>query len=181
MKVDRLWRSTVSIHYIWSFRSTLVGFITDPNQPRSMNASLRHDTVLFVVVAVTCSSVAEWEMSSYSLSVAWLDTRVHIVTQVSTCVETMSVVRVLVSLPLLAMVVTGDRPMVRIADGYLRGDYKTSTKGRQFAAFKGIPFAKPPVGSLRFKVRLLKWQLIIPKDSQNKTKSQHDHKKIFKC
>ena len=36
--------------------------------------------------------------------------------------------------------------------GEIRGSFMTSASGRQFSAFRGIPFAKPPVDQLRFKV-----------------------------
>uniref|UniRef100_A0A0C9PV54 Carboxylic ester hydrolase n=2 Tax=Fopius arisanus TaxID=64838 RepID=A0A0C9PV54_9HYME len=41
-------------------------------------------------------------------------------------------------------------PIVKTPLGKLRGTYKTSFNGRQFRAFEGIPYAKPPVGKLRF-------------------------------
>uniref|UniRef100_A0A4D5R9W9 Carboxylic ester hydrolase n=1 Tax=Scolopendra viridis TaxID=118503 RepID=A0A4D5R9W9_SCOVI len=41
--------------------------------------------------------------------------------------------------------------IVRIRDGYLRGDMMTSEKGDFFFAFRGIPYAEPPIGKLRFK------------------------------
>lgn len=36
--------------------------------------------------------------------------------------------------------------------GPIKGIQMTSRDGRRFNAFLGIPFAKPPVGDLRFKV-----------------------------
>ncbi|XP_043268664.1 juvenile hormone esterase-like [Venturia canescens] len=42
------------------------------------------------------------------------------------------------------------RPVVRLVEGQLRGVVETSIKGKQYAAFKGIPYAKPPIGELRF-------------------------------
>ncbi|GLV37952.1 uncharacterized protein CBL_06346 [Carabus blaptoides fortunei] len=44
-----------------------------------------------------------------------------------------------------------DRPLVDTSNGRIRGTFKTSRKGRQYVAFEGIPYAKPPVGDLRFK------------------------------
>ncbi|XP_063972094.1 venom carboxylesterase-6-like isoform X2 [Diachasmimorpha longicaudata] len=41
-------------------------------------------------------------------------------------------------------------PIVKTPLGKLKGYYKASFKGRQFRAFEGIPYAKPPVGKLRF-------------------------------
>ncbi len=37
--------------------------------------------------------------------------------------------------------------------GQVRGSQMTSQVGRSFYAFRGIPYAKPPVGDLRFSVR----------------------------
>lgn len=37
--------------------------------------------------------------------------------------------------------------------GTVAGNMMTSSAGREFHAFRGIPYAKPPVGPLRFKVR----------------------------
>lgn len=36
--------------------------------------------------------------------------------------------------------------------GQIRGSVMHSGTGRKIAAFRGIPYAKPPVGDLRFKV-----------------------------
>lgn len=40
---------------------------------------------------------------------------------------------------------------LRINDGQILGRYMTSESGRTIKAFMGIPFARPPVGNLRFK------------------------------
>jgi carboxylesterase type B len=40
---------------------------------------------------------------------------------------------------------------VRIDDGKIIGRFMRSTSGRPIRAFMGIPYAKPPVGKLRFK------------------------------
>lgn len=46
--------------------------------------------------------------------------------------------------------------IVQVEEGKLRGIEKTSSHtGKQFNAFLGIPYAKPPIGDLRFKVRLV--------------------------
>jgi hypothetical protein len=44
-------------------------------------------------------------------------------------------------------------PVVQIHDGGLKGFIMKTITGRQFASYQGIPFAQPPVGPLRFKVR----------------------------
>lgn len=38
--------------------------------------------------------------------------------------------------------------------GKLQGKLQKSIEGIEFCSFKGIPYAKPPVGELRFKVSL---------------------------
>ncbi|CAH0547757.1 unnamed protein product [Brassicogethes aeneus] len=42
-------------------------------------------------------------------------------------------------------------PKLDIKLGKIRGYVRTSYNDRQFAAFEGIPYAKPPIGNLRFK------------------------------
>ena len=43
--------------------------------------------------------------------------------------------------------------------GPMIGSYMTSDSGRTISAFRAIPYAKPPVGKLRFKVQRLKIQI----------------------
>lgn len=44
-------------------------------------------------------------------------------------------------------------PIVQIEEGKLKGKCSVDYKGRNFYSFHGIPYAKPPIGELRFKVR----------------------------
>lgn len=44
-------------------------------------------------------------------------------------------------------------PMVHIRNGTLEGSIMMSRKGREFEAFRGIPYAQKPIGELRFEVR----------------------------
>lgn len=48
---------------------------------------------------------------------------------------------------------TENQPIISIADGSIRGEKLNSVRGGSYYSFKGIPYAKPPVGDLRFKVR----------------------------
>lgn len=45
-----------------------------------------------------------------------------------------------------------DDPIAEITDGKLKGTFLETYKGEKFYAFLGIPYGKPPVGELRFKV-----------------------------
>lgn len=44
-------------------------------------------------------------------------------------------------------------PRVKTSLGDIRGYYKISRHGRKYEAYEGIPYAQPPIGNLRFKVR----------------------------
>lgn len=52
---------------------------------------------------------------------------------------------------------TSDYLKVNIEPGSLVGRHLTTHNGRHIRAFLGIPYAEPPVGDLRFKVRLQVW------------------------
>lgn len=43
-------------------------------------------------------------------------------------------------------------PRVCIQDGCLQGKYFNGLDGDRYEGYLGVPFAKPPVGKLRFKV-----------------------------
>lgn len=45
-----------------------------------------------------------------------------------------------------------DAPLVETSEGYVRGTTSFSRNGRVFNIYRGIPYAKPPVGDLRFQV-----------------------------
>ncbi|XP_047475843.1 cholinesterase 2-like isoform X2 [Penaeus chinensis] len=58
-------------------------------------------------------------------------------------------------------VAAGDAaPVVAVAEGRVAGVTETSTKGRGFHAYYGVPFARPPLGELRLKdpVRAEGWE-----------------------
>lgn len=44
-------------------------------------------------------------------------------------------------------------PIVEIANGKLKGEDKDTRLDNTFYAYRGIPYAKAPVGPLRFEVR----------------------------
>lgn len=45
-------------------------------------------------------------------------------------------------------------PIVRVEEGELQGRLVKSPTGKVFYSFQGIPYAKPPIGSLRFRVSI---------------------------
>lgn len=45
-----------------------------------------------------------------------------------------------------------ERPIVTVKQGKLQGIFEDNVLGSRYLAFKGIPFAAPPVDELRFKV-----------------------------
>lgn len=44
------------------------------------------------------------------------------------------------------------KPLANIKNGTLAGTVMKSRKGREFFGFRGIPYALPPLGELRFEV-----------------------------
>lgn len=58
-------------------------------------------------------------------------------------------------------------PVINTSTGKIQGYFKHSTQGRRFAAFEGIPYAKPPVGKHRFREPepLSSWEGIWPADT----------------
>lgn len=49
--------------------------------------------------------------------------------------------------------VLSDEPVLKLAQGKVQGSVRENFLGGTFYSFQGIPYAKPPVGPLRFKVR----------------------------
>lgn len=47
---------------------------------------------------------------------------------------------------------TIDEPIVETRQGVVRGTFGIDYDGKRFYKFMGIPYAKAPIGSLRFKV-----------------------------
>ncbi|KAI4466390.1 carboxylic ester hydrolase [Holotrichia oblita] len=60
-------------------------------------------------------------------------------------------VAVLDSLLVLGQICDESSPITKTKSGDVRGTVFKSRKGKAFAAFRGIPYAQPPVGDLRFK------------------------------
>lgn len=52
-------------------------------------------------------------------------------------------------------------PRVKTPLGALKGYYKITQNGRKYEAYEGIPYALPPIGKLRFKVREYYLRLIL--------------------
>lgn len=52
-------------------------------------------------------------------------------------------------------------PQINVNEGQLKGKQFLSRSGRNFFAYQGIPYAKPPVGQLRFKVFIKKFYVLI--------------------
>lgn len=48
---------------------------------------------------------------------------------------------------------SGDAEVIQIDQGFINGTVLKSRGGISFHAFYGLPYAAPPVGSLRFEVR----------------------------
>lgn len=44
-------------------------------------------------------------------------------------------------------------PIVRISGGQIKGKIIQSLKNQDILSFQGIPYGKPPIGKLRFKVK----------------------------
>jgi len=65
--------------------------------------------------------------------------------------ENMARYRYALLLTVVAAVLADD--VVVLKQGRLKGHRLTARKGREVFAFQGIPYAKPPVGNLRFQVR----------------------------
>lgn len=61
-------------------------------------------------------------------------------------------VTTLITIFLYCICVTSS-PIVTIKNGTLQGSIISSRTGRDIYAFQGIPYARPPIGELRFEVR----------------------------
>lgn len=52
-------------------------------------------------------------------------------------------------------------PIVTIKLGQLKGKIGQDANGNNYYSFQGIPYAKPPLGNLRFRVKLYERIVII--------------------
>lgn len=48
--------------------------------------------------------------------------------------------------------VFGDELILKINNGFVKGSFATTEKNTSYFSFKGIPYAQPPEGNLRFEV-----------------------------
>lgn len=62
--------------------------------------------------------------------------------------------RLLLLAVLLVPLVLASGPVVKTKQGQVEGFYYPLSDGRNARLFFGVPFGKPPVGDLRFEVRL---------------------------
>lgn len=62
----------------------------------------------------------------------------------------------------LMTIILIDGLQISTPQGEISGIIKKTSSGREIQSFLGIPFAKPPIGELRFKVSALLLFLIIP-------------------
>ena len=63
----------------------------------------------------------------------------------------------------ISILSVNSQPKVNLAQGVISGTYTKTFFKRKIASFQGIPFAKPPIGELRFKVRFYFVKAIIIK------------------
>ena len=63
-------------------------------------------------------------------------------------------VSIILELILIGSIFATSDPRVQIKNGTLEGSFMKSRKGREFAAYIGIPYALPPLGDLRFEVSI---------------------------
>lgn len=54
-----------------------------------------------------------------------------------------------------------ENPIVEVRQGKLRGINEKNINGINYVAFRGVPYAKPPIGNLRFKVTSIKLYISI--------------------
>lgn len=70
-----------------------------------------------------------------------------------------------------------DPLMVRTSDGMVKGIYqRTYLDNKTYIAFKGIPYAQPPVGELRFRVILCFYYIFFEKNQLRECQTE-----ISKC
>ncbi|VVC41621.1 Carboxylesterase type B, conserved site,Carboxylesterase, type B,Carboxylesterase type B [Cinara cedri] len=72
------------------------------------------------------------------------------------------------NITLILGLVFGTKDVLQIHQGQIKGSVLKSRDGREFYAFQGIPYAKPPIGDLRFKepVPAESWKGILNTNTQ---------------
>ncbi|XP_013146622.1 PREDICTED: juvenile hormone esterase-like isoform X2 [Papilio polytes] len=70
-----------------------------------------------------------------------------------------------------------DAPIVRVAQGALQGRVANAPSGKAYYSFQGIPYAKPPLGSLRFKAPQPPepWEDVRDATAEGNVSAQVDH------
>jgi hypothetical protein len=119
--------------------------------PDHWQISGRHKNMLAIRITVTFKLLRRLPLSKASLRSCRTPSqsvRVRIATQHQ---ENMARYSFVLLLTVVAAVLADD--VIVLKQGRLRGHRLTTRKGREIFAFQGIPYAKPPVGKLRFQVR----------------------------
>lgn len=71
-------------------------------------------------------------------------------------IESIKMFYFLLLLPLICNnVFSEELPILKLAQGNVQGTIRKNLLGGTFYAFQGIPYAQPPIGSLRFKVNMI--------------------------
>ena len=86
-----------------------------------------HSCSLFTVVSQESHLIQQWQ---------WVSSSVRIVTDGKS----------------LHLRMACENTVIRVKQGRLRGIVEKTSYGDEYLAFRGIPYAKPPLGPLRFKV-----------------------------
>lgn len=70
-----------------------------------------------------------------------------------------SVLHVFIFVSNFYLILSSSQPEVTLGQGIVRGLYTKTFSNRQIASFEGIPYAKPPLGKHRFKVKIFNYSI----------------------